>query len=125
MRRRIAISQARDGRVILSDALLCDSFWRRLRGLLACPPEDLGRGALFICHAEGRLVASVHTLGLRRCIGLVWLDARRVVVDLRVAPPWQLPFSPSAPAMYCLEGEPAITERLRPGDQLVFSEALA
>ena len=53
---------------------IADSWWGRLRGLLARPPLKKGEGMLLLgC-------ASVHTIGMTRAIDVLFLDADGKVV---------------------------------------------
>jgi uncharacterized protein len=64
---------------------VADSWWRRLRGLLARPPLKKGEGMLLL------RCSSVHTMGMRRAIDVLFLDADgRVVRRIPRLGPWRL-----------------------------------
>lgn len=76
-----------DGSVAVPLAWRADRWWTRLRGLLFRAPLDAGGG-------EGLLItpcASVHTLGMRYPLDLVFLDrAQRVVGWRQGVAPWRM-----------------------------------
>lgn len=64
------------GQILLPRVALADSFWTRLRGLL---------GRQQLARDEGLLIRpcnSVHTLGMRFSIGVVFLDGEGQIVHL-------------------------------------------
>jgi uncharacterized membrane protein (UPF0127 family) len=54
-------------------------------------------------------------------LGVLWLDAERVVVDRIVAMPWRV-YWPIRAARYIVEGTPALLQSAAVGDQLSFYE---
>jgi uncharacterized protein len=64
---------------------VADSWWRRLRGLLAHPPLRKGEGMLLLgC-------ASVHTIGMTEAIDVLFLDGEgRVVRSIPRLRPFRL-----------------------------------
>lgn len=68
-----------------SDVAVADSWWRRLRGLLARPRLKRGQGLLLLeC-------ASVHTVGMVYPIDVAFLDAEgRVVRSIARLRPWRV-----------------------------------
>lgn len=119
------ILNQRTGQVILARARFCAGFFSRLLGLLLTRRLGKQDGMIFSCGRPGRARAAVHTLGLRFPIAVVWLDSDLVVVDMKKAQPWRFAHVPKAPAMYYLEANPAIIERLRIGDKLGLDEVTA
>ncbi len=120
--RRLIVNE-RTGQVILARADVCASFFSRLIGLSFRGMNALGDGAIFVCQSPGRYAAAVHTLAVRAPIGIVWLNGDLKVVDAKLAKPWRFAHVPSAPAMYYLEGEPKILERVEIGDKLRIHKA--
>ncbi|MCE2470418.1 MAG: DUF192 domain-containing protein [Anaerolineae bacterium] len=94
-------------------------------GLSFREPCALSEGAIFVCGSPGRFAAAIHTLGLRAPIGVVWLSADSKVVDKMLTKSWRFAHVPSTPAMYYLEGDPSILERVDIGDQLRIDEAVS
>lgn len=71
-----SVRVARDGsgEAVASEVGVADSWWSRLRGLLARPPIKGGEGLLLLeC-------GSVHTLGMTYPIDVAFLDADGTVV---------------------------------------------
>jgi len=65
-----------DGQLLLQEVILANTFWSRLKGLLgraSLPPQQ---GLLIRpCH-------SVHTLGMRFAIGVVFLNADNEILKI-------------------------------------------
>lgn len=108
---------ARTGSVALSGVMRADSFIERARGLLGRPCPAEGEGMLFPgCR-------SIHTIGMRYPIDLVFLDGRGGVVGLRSGlKPFGLALCRKAAA--ALELACGEIERLglRLGDQLLWQQ---
>ncbi len=122
--RRLIVNE-RTGQVVLARAHVCASFVSRLIGLSFRGPRVINEGAMFVCRSSGRFAAAIHTLGLRAPIGIVWLSADSTVVDKMLAKSWRFAHVPSTPAMYYLEGDPSILERVDIGDHLRIDEAVS
>ncbi len=116
------LCNTRTGEIVLAGASLRASLFSRLIGLLFQPALNEGEGAIFVCPRQSRLGAAIHTLGMAFSIGVLWLDAQRVVVDARLAQPWRLAYLPKAPALYYVEAQPAILKRVKIGDELRIDE---
>lgn len=68
-----------------SRVMVADSWWRRLRGLLARPPMKNGEGLLLL------RCGSVHTAGMAYAIDVAFLDAEgRVVRSIAHLRPWRI-----------------------------------
>lgn len=108
---------ARTGRVVLHGVLRADSYFERARGLLGRPSPAEGEGMLFPgCR-------SIHTIGMRYAIDLVFLDEQGGVLGLRSGlKPFGLALCRKAAA--ALELACGEIERLglRPGDQLLWQQ---
>lgn len=96
---------------------VADSWWRRLRGLLARPPMKKGEGLLLLeC-------GSVHTVGMLRSIDVAFLDAEgRVVRRIVRLRPWRVGFG-GPEAVHALELPAGRLEQTGtvPGDRLSWS----
>ena len=79
-------------------------------------------GAIFVASSENRIFTSVHTIGMRSNIGIVWLDKNGTVVDKVFARPWRLFHLPKSPARYYIESTPSLLDRAQIGDRLVFDK---
>lgn len=122
--RRLIVNE-RSGNVVLARARVRAGFFSRLTGLSLRGPKSIKDGAFFIRRSPGRLTTAVHTLAVRSPIGVVWLSADRIVVDKKLAKSWRFAHVPSAPALYYLEADPTILERVEIGDQMRIVEAVS
>ncbi len=122
--RRLIVND-RTGQVVLARARVCASFVSRLIGLNFQGSRSINEGALFVRGSPSRLGTAIHTLALRSSIGVVWLDAQLRVVDKKLAESWTFAHVPAARAMYYLEAEPSVLERVEIGDQLRITEAVS
>jgi uncharacterized membrane protein (UPF0127 family) len=75
---------------------------------------------LFAFGSEGVVTASVHMAFVFFPISLIWLDAQRQVVDVRLARPFRPAYAPRRPAKYLVEGAPSLIDRVAVGDRLGF-----
>ena len=108
------------GDILARQVTRCDTFGRRLRGLMfrrRLRPKEV---YLFVFHAGSVVSASVHTLFVFYPISLVWLDAQQRVVDLRLAKPFRPYYAPRQAAQYLIEGMPDLLDRVREADRLEF-----
>ena len=124
MSARRVISNAHTGQTILARADICASFFSRLIGLQLRRGLAENEGLIFVRRSPSRVKSALHTLGMRFDIGVVWLDEEFRVVDSKLAKPWRLAHVPKAPAMYYLEADPLILERVQVGDQLRIDEVM-
>ena len=118
------IKNTRTNETILARARCCAGFFCRLKGLQFTRTLPEGEGLLFARHSESRLAAAVHTFFMFCSIAIVWLDKDRVVIDKTCAKPWRPVCMPKSPAMYCLEANPSLLERVETGDKLRFDEVV-
>lgn len=105
-----------DGRRLLDEVSDANTFWTRLRGLLGRHELPQHQGLLIQpCH-------SVHTLGMRFAIGVLFLDReQRVLFQIQEMPPGR--FSPIVRgARQVLELHPAQLARcpVQLGERLSF-----
>jgi uncharacterized membrane protein (UPF0127 family) len=121
---RVVINR-RTGKVVLARARYCAGFTCRLIGLQFKGRTAAHEGAIYVSRFPSRLVAIVHTMCIRFDIGVVWLDSDLIVVDKKLAKPWRFAHVPKARAMYYLEADPSILERVQIGDQLQFKGVVA
>lgn len=98
----------------------CDTFWRRLGGLMFRRQLAPDEAYLFVYPHESVVATSVHMLFVFFPISLVWLDAERRVVDVRLARPFFPWYVPRRAARYLIEGVPELVERVQVGDRLEF-----
>ncbi len=83
--RQALLLDATSGQVISDRAYLADRWWARLRGLLG--RRGLKEGEALILSP----CSSIHTLGMRFPIDVVFVDGNWVVLELAEAvPPWRI-----------------------------------
>lgn len=70
----VRVVQNASGVSVGTNVAVADSWWLRLRGLLARPPMEKGEGLLLL------QCGSVHTIGMTRSIDVAFLDAEGTVV---------------------------------------------
>lgn len=116
------ITNARTNQVVLARVEYRTGFFSRFIGLQFGRKLEERAGAVFVCKSQSRLGSAIHTIGMRFCIGVLWLDKERRVVDMRLAKPGRLAYLPDSPAMYYVEADPSILSRVKIGDQLIFDE---
>jgi uncharacterized protein len=115
--KRVRVIQAESGVGLGTEVTVADSWWLRLRGLLARPRLASGEGMLLLgC-------PSVHTVGMRYAIDVAFLDAEgRVVRSIERLEPWRVGVG-GAGAVHALE-LPAgrlVETGTAPGQRLVWS----
>ncbi|MGQ9600838.1 MAG: DUF192 domain-containing protein [Anaerolineae bacterium] len=110
------------GQPIVQSVVRCDTFWQRGRGLMFRSRHAIAGGCayLFVETRESIAHTAIHMLFVWFPIAVIWLNRERRVVDKVLARPFRLWYAPRQPALYYLEGEPALLEQVRIGDQLEF-----
>ena len=109
------------GQALAQRVARCDSFWKRGRGLMfrRSLPED--EVYLFVEGRESVAQTTIHMLFVFFPIAVVWLDAKKQVVDKAVARPFRPFYAPKRPAKYFVEGHPSLLDLVDFGDQLEFT----
>lgn len=85
---------------------VCRTFGSRLKGFLLSSPPPPERGLLFWYSRPSRMDTAIHMLGVPFPLAVIWLDEHRIVVDKRVARPWQPAIVPERAAQYVIECHP-------------------
>ncbi|MCW5874329.1 MAG: DUF192 domain-containing protein [Anaerolineales bacterium] len=101
---------------------VAESFGAKLRGLMFRRTLAAGEGLLLVEPAESRAGASIHMLGMRFDLCIVWLDSDLQVVDLQIARRWRSVLLPAKPARYVLECSPSRYAEFQIGDQIEFKD---
>ncbi len=115
--REVSVIQASSGVRVATRAMVADSWWGRLRGLLRRPPLEAGQGMLLM------RCGSIHTVGMAHPIDIAFLDADgRVVRRLERLRPWRVGFG-GPTAEHALELPAGRLEETgtAPGDRLSWS----
>jgi uncharacterized membrane protein (UPF0127 family) len=122
MSERRVIRKASTQAVVLARAKWCASPVCRFMGLqfVFDLPDDAG--LIFVNAKDSKANSAIHMLFMFMRIGVVWVNADRVVVDKKLAKPWRLAYVPAAPAKYFIEARPGILDRVEIGDTLNFDE---
>jgi uncharacterized membrane protein (UPF0127 family) len=108
------------GNTLALDVLHCDTFWKRLRGLMFRRPLRRQEAYLFSYRRQSVSETTIHMLFVFFPISVLWLDADRRVVDVTLAKPFRPFYAPKRPAQYFVEGAPVLLEQVHIGDQLAF-----
>lgn len=98
----------------------CQSFKKKLFGLMFRGSIGETGGILLVENSESRSNAAIHMLFMRFDIGVVWIDHDFVVADLRYARKWRLAYIPKRPAQYVMEISPERLVDFKIGDRLLF-----
>lgn len=119
-----AVRNVRTDETALARARRCAGFFCHLKGLQFTRGLPDGEGLLFARRSESRLAAAVHTFFMFFSIAVVWLDKDGKVIDKVCARPWRPACIPKSPAMYCIEANPSLLDRVEIGDTLKFDEVI-
>ncbi len=105
-------------------ARYCASFFCRLRGLMFHRPLAAGQGLLLVQKRQNKSDAAIHMLFVGFDLAVVWIDAHRQVVDVKLARRWRLLYAPRAAAQYVLEMPASRLTDFQIGDRLRFDQAV-
>jgi uncharacterized membrane protein (UPF0127 family) len=108
------------GQPIASRVVRCDTFWRKMRGLMFRPPLASDEAYLFVGRRESVTEAAIHMFFVFFPIAVLWLDSEKRVVDVALARPFRPYYAPAARAQYYCECVPGVLDQVAVGDQLVF-----
>ncbi len=110
------------GTTLIERVRRADSFGLRLRGLTFRRSLGPDEGLLLVGSRPSRADSAIHMFFVFFAIGVLWLDAEAKVVDKTVAKPFRPFYAPQAPALYVLECQPDVVDRVEIGDQIDFEE---
>jgi uncharacterized membrane protein (UPF0127 family) len=105
-------------------AMYCESFFCKLRGLIFRSPLQPNQGLLLVSSRESRLDVAIHMIGVSSDLTIVWINHDLTVVDVQLAHKNQLASFPAAPAQYALELHPERMRDYHKKDQLRFDEII-
>ncbi len=106
------------GKIILEKTRHAKSFLSLFRGLMLERKSRFDYALVFHLPAETRLGASVHMLLVFFPVGIVFLNAEKIVVDKARLEPWALNYTPKKPAKYFIEMPEGKAEGISIGDRL-------
>lgn len=101
----------------------CDTFGRRLRGLMFRRPLDVDEVYLFSESRESVAQTTIHMFFVFFPIAVVWLDREMHVVDKVLARPFRPYYAPRRAAQYYVEATPSLLERVSVGDRLAVGDS--
>jgi uncharacterized membrane protein (UPF0127 family) len=81
------------------DALYCESFLCRLRGLMFQSSLAADHGLLLVEAHEGRIDTAIHMLFVFMNLAVIWINSEQVVVDTILARSWRLAYVPHQPGI--------------------------
>jgi uncharacterized membrane protein (UPF0127 family) len=110
------------GEVLAHQVRLCDTFWRRGRGLMFRRSLDPDEAYLFRWGRPSRTEATIHSLFCFFPFAVLWLDDDQTLVDCRLVRPWALVVAPKCAAASFVEGAPDLLDRVSLGDQIVLED---
>ncbi len=108
------------GKTLARHVVLCNTFWRRLKGLMFKRTLPVDCAYLFVYGRESIAETSIHMFFVPFPIAVIWLDRERRVVDKVLARPWRPYYAPQRAAQYFVEGVPELLAHVSAGDQLSF-----
>ncbi len=110
MRRRILISNLSNPQATPIQAVLCDTFFSKFRGLMFQKTIQSDQGIVLVESRESILDTTIHMFFMNFDIAVFWLDSSLRIVDTRLAMAWRPAYAPRVPARYVIEAHP---DRLR------------
>jgi uncharacterized membrane protein (UPF0127 family) len=108
------------GQVLAEQVRLCDTFGRRLRGLMfrrALAPDEV---YLFRWGRQNRAEATIHSLFVFFPFSVLWLDGQDRVVDCRLVRPFCPWVAPKRAASSFVEGVTGLLDEVQLGDRIVY-----
>ena len=104
-------------------AVYCDSFLCRLRGLMFRSDLPRNEGLLLVEARDSRLDTSIHMLFVFMDLAVIWINSEYTVVDTVLARTWRPAYAPHQPARYILEIHPSRLNEFKIGDRVAFQHA--
>jgi uncharacterized membrane protein (UPF0127 family) len=108
------------GQIVARDLVLCDTFWKRGRGLTFRRPLAEDEVYLFVERRESIAQTAITMFFVFFSIAVVWLDRDKRVVDKVLARPFRPYYASRSPALYYMEGHPKLLDLVSVGDQIEF-----
>ena len=104
-------------------AIYCDSFHCRLRGLMFRSNIAYEEGLLLVAARESRFYKSIHMMFVTINLAVIWNNSEYTVVDSLLARSCHPVYTPRQPARYILEIHPRRQNEFKIGDQVKFQHA--
>jgi uncharacterized protein len=101
-------------------AIYCDSFTCRLRGLMGRSSLAHDEGLLLVEARDSRIDTSIHMFFVYMDLAVIWINSAYTVVDTVLARSWRPAYAPHQAARYILEIHPSRLNEFTIGDQVEF-----
>ena len=108
------------GQILANRVEICDTSWKRGRGLVFRRALAEDEALVFIHRKESISMTLVVMLFVFFDIGVIWLDKQRRVVDKKLARTFRPYYAPQQPAQFFIECHPHALEFVNIGDQLAW-----
>jgi len=112
----VTLVNQRTGEIVAQQVTLCDTFWKKARGLMFRRQLAADEAYLFVESRESVVLTTIHMFFVFFPIGVLWLNQERMVVDVVLARPFRPHYAPSGPARYFIEGSLSLLEKTHVGD---------
>ncbi len=116
------LRNATSGKLIAENVRFCESPFSRFKGLMLEKKENFNYALIFRLPRKGRLGASVHMLFVFFPVDIVYLDAKKAVVDMATLQPWMLNYTPKKSASYFIELHTGSSAMIKLGDKLEWTQ---
>ena len=114
----MALVNQRSSEIVARRVTVCDTFWKRARGLMFRRRLAADEAYVFVESRESVALTAIHMFFVFFPIAVLWLDQERRVVDMVLARPFHPHYAPSDPARYFIEGSPSLLDKARIGDMI-------
>ena len=104
-------------------AVYCDTFLCRLRGLMGRSSLGQNEGLVLVESHDTRMDTSIHMLFVYMDLAVIWINSDFTVVDTVLARSWHPAYAPRHPARYTLEIHPSRLQDFTIGDRIEFQNA--
>ncbi len=101
-------------------AIYCDSFPCRLRGLMGRSNLAHDEGLLLVEARDSRIDTSIHMFFVYMDLAVIWINSGYTVVDTVLARSWRPAYAPRQAARYILEIHPSRLNEFTLGDTVEF-----
>jgi len=112
------IKNLTSGQIIATKIKWCDTFLAKGRGLMFRRAIGEDEAFVFAESRENIGLTSIHMFFVFFPIAVVWLDAEKKVVDIKLARPFRPYYAPQRPAQYFVECHPSVMDKVQIGDRL-------
>jgi hypothetical protein len=104
--------------------IICDSFLRKLRGLMFQKNMPQFSGIIFRYKKDSIINTSIHMLFMNFPIAVLWVNNENIIVDKIIAHPWHFMYAPSIPASLVVEIHVKHIDEFRIGDKIRFDDEI-